>query len=127
MLFYGGSTVESWRGTERGELLERAKGIPAMWGRHFGEPYRAAAFGIASKHPFPPLLAPSISADKHLLSILHCPCPTVFQGLRSCKSMQAEGVVSPPRCLFSSSCSAATRCEICERLNAMDGVSSSKP
>ena len=73
MLFYGGSTVESWRGTERGELVERARGIPAMWGRHFGEPYRAAAFGIASA---PPPSRPEPSADDSLFSDpFHFPSP----------------------------------------------------
>ena len=48
VVFYGDSIVESWRGTELGVSVERAKGIPDMWGRHFGEPYHAKAFGIAS-------------------------------------------------------------------------------
>ena len=50
VVFYGDSIVESWRGTELGVAVERAKGIPDMWGRHFGEPYNAKAFGIASAH-----------------------------------------------------------------------------
>ena len=48
VVFYGDSIVESWRGTELGVAVERAKGVPDMWGRHFGEPYNAKAFGIAS-------------------------------------------------------------------------------
>ena len=48
MIFYGDSIVESWRGTELGVAVDRAKGIPDMWGRHFGEPYNAKACGIAS-------------------------------------------------------------------------------
>jgi hypothetical protein len=50
VVFYGDSIVESWRGTELGVAVERAKGVPDMWGRHFGEPYNAKAFGIASAH-----------------------------------------------------------------------------
>ncbi len=48
VVFYGDSIVESWRGTELGVAVDRARGIPDMWGRHFGEPYNAKAFGIAS-------------------------------------------------------------------------------
>ena len=48
VVFYGDSIIESWRGTELGVAADRAKGIPDMWGRHFGEPYNAKAFGIAS-------------------------------------------------------------------------------
>ena len=55
VIFYGGSTVESWRGTEVELTAERTRGFAAMWGRHFGVPYRATALGIAGEAEAPPL------------------------------------------------------------------------
>jgi hypothetical protein len=48
LVFYGDSIVESWRGTAHGAGCGRCRGIPEVWDRHFGIPYRAAAFGIAT-------------------------------------------------------------------------------
>lgn len=47
MIWYGDDLVESWRGTAGGGPCPACEGIPNIWGRHFGSPWLAQAYGIA--------------------------------------------------------------------------------
>ena len=49
LAFYGDSVVELLRGTVHMEPDPRGHGIPEVFHQHFGQKYRAAAFGISGK------------------------------------------------------------------------------
>lgn len=46
LVLYGDSIFESWRGTQFGQEIARAKGVPQVWRKHYGK-LKAAAFAIA--------------------------------------------------------------------------------
>lgn len=49
MVFYGDDMIESWRGSAGGADSAACAGIPEMWKTHFGDRFRAQAYGIAGK------------------------------------------------------------------------------
>lgn len=50
VVLYGDDFVESWRGTAGGKPSPACAGIPDVWQRHFGDVWRARAYGIAGAH-----------------------------------------------------------------------------